>query len=191
METLTEIWERLSLQGYRSDKGDIHSYLPVYEKILEPYRDKPGDVLEVGLFKGDSFRMFKEYYSGRVRTFGVDCDWYPHGGMADLTPLKNTMKQVCILDAESEEQVRNEFGGMKFNVIIEDAGHHLAQQLKMYHVLSPYLNEGGIYIIEDIQDIDSTKEIFENIDSTKQIEILDRRHIKNRYDDVMVIIRDK
>lgn len=191
MKSLQEIWDDLATTGVKSDKGDIHSYLPVYEELLAPYREKVGNVLEIGLFNGDSFRMFKEYYGGNVRTYGIDCDWHPHGGMADLTPLMNTMKEVCILDAENEEQVRSRFGVMKFNVIIEDAGHHIEQQLKMYSIFKNYLAKNATYCIEDIQDIDATRGLFENIDPEKEVTILDRRHIKNRYDDVLVIIKDK
>lgn len=188
METLTEIWERLYS---KSDKGDVHSYLEVYEQKLEPYRESAKRVLEVGLFNGASLRMWGEYFH-IAALHGIDCDIRPHGGLGDLRPIiAEGIYDIHIMDAESEEQVKRVFDGMKFDVIIEDAGHHLAQQLKIYHVLRPYLNEGGIYIIEDIQDIDVTRKVFEQFDEEKQIEILDRRHIKNRYDDVMVIIRDK
>jgi hypothetical protein len=49
--------------------------------------------------------------------------------------------------------------------------------------------KGSIYIIEDVQNIDKDIEVFKNMDSEKTIEILDRRSIKNRYDDVLIIIK--
>lgn len=51
-ETLTEIWQRLKEQGHESDKGSIHSYIPVYEKLFEQYRHTALNVLEIGLFRG-------------------------------------------------------------------------------------------------------------------------------------------
>ena len=77
---------------------------------------------------------------------------------------------------------------MKFDVVIEDASHNIEQQLQIYSVLKNYMKTESIYIIEDVQDIDNTRSLFENIDSNKKVEIIDRRRIKNRYDDVLVII---
>ena len=49
------------------------------------------------------------------------------------------------------------------------------------------VSKGGIYIIEDIQDIDKDRSKFEDLGFT----ILDRRHIKNRYDDVLAYIKNE
>lgn len=187
MKTLQKIWDELPM---KSDKGDIHSYIEMYEEILAPYRTTAKNILEIGLFNGASLIMWEKYFTGKA--YGVDCDEQPHGGMADLRPMINSgAYNIFILNAEDEWHIKKAFGDTKFDVIVEDAGHDLGQQLKMYHVLSPYLSKGGIYIIEDIQDLDATREIFENIDSAKEVTILDRRNIKNRYDDVLVIIKDK
>lgn len=192
MKTLQEIWTDLAEEGYRTDKGDVHSYLPVYEEILKPYRFTNGNILEIGLFKGDSFRMWERYYCLGTRHYGIDCDLKPHGGMADLRPLiEEGRGRVFIMDATDPIKVWQEFEGIKFEVIIEDAGHDISQQLVMYSIFKNLLVKGGIYIIEDIQDIDATRAIFENIDPEKKVEILDRRNEKGRYDDVLVIIRDK
>lgn len=187
MKTLQEIWDSMPL---KSDKGSIHSYLPVYEEILAPYRETANHVLEIGLFNGASLLMWEKYFEGNV--YGIDCSEQPHGGMADLTWLiEDGSHNIFILDAENPYEVKNRFDGIKFDVIIEDAGHHVWQQLRLYETFKPYMNEKSIYIIEDIQDLDSTRFLFENIDSEKQVTILDRRNIKGRYDDVLVIITDK
>jgi hypothetical protein len=76
-------------------------------------------------------------------------------------------------------------------VIIEDAGHDVEQQVKIYYALKPFLNKGSVYIIEDVQNIDKDKISFENIDREKEVTIIDRRNLRERYDDVIVIIKDK
>lgn len=190
--TLQEIWNDLAAQGYKTDKGDIHAYLPIYEEILKPYRETTGNILEIGLFNGNSFRMWNEYFSINTRIYGIDCDIQPHGGMADLRALINEgIGRIFIMDAENQDQVAKEFAGLKFDVIVEDAGHHIEQQLAIYKVFKKHIAKGGIYIIEDIQDIDRDLSVFQNIDHEKQIEIIDVRHKTNRYDDCLVIIRDK
>ena len=189
MKTLQKIWTDLSAAGYKTDKGDVHSYLPIYEDILAPYRETALNVLEIGLFNGHSMRMWEEYYIKAV-VHGIDCDLQPHGGLADLKPMMEEGGHcIYIMNAEDSEMVKNIFKDVKFDVIIDDAGHHIEQQLNLFKIFKEYLSDGGIYIIEDIQDLDEDIHLFRTIDDEMAAEIIDRRHIKNRYDDVMVVIR--
>lgn len=175
----------------KTDKADVHSYLPVYEEILAPYRHTAKNVLEIGLFNGASMLLWEQYFTN-AKIHGIDCDEQPHGGLADLRPMiKEGTHHIHIIDATSELDIQKEFRGMLFDVIIDDGNHNALSQLISYNILSKFLADGALYIVEDIQDIDEAMDLFEEIDSTKNVEILDRRHIKNRYDDVLVIIKDK
>lgn len=188
MKTLQELYDIYKV-GSWPDKGSVHSYIEVYEEILSPYRADAKNVLEIGLMSGESLRMWSEYFFGKV--YGMDCDIKPIGGMADLTHTIAAGYNVIIGDAANPFDVAKHFLGMKLDVVIEDANHDFKQQLDIYGNMKPYLSKGGIYIIEDVQDIDKTGQYFERIDSEKEITILDRRHVKGRYDDVLVIIKDK
>ena len=47
---------------YKCDKGRLkHRYDRVYEPALEPLRDKDFDILEIGIFKGNSIEALVEY----------------------------------------------------------------------------------------------------------------------------------
>lgn len=180
--TLQELYSKHK-KGDWPDKGSSHSYIEYYEEILAPYRHTAKNILEIGLMSGESMRMWTEYFTGFV--FGMDCSETPINGIADLRPIIAEGYNVVIGDAANPLDVEKLFKGLKFDVIIEDANHDLNQQLAIYSTMKPYLNKGSIYIIEDIQDIDNTKAIFNAIGG----EVIDRRKIKNRYDDVLVIIR--
>jgi len=187
-QTLSEIWHFLKAEGHGSDKGDVHSYIEIYEDILKPYRTTAKNILEIGLLNGDSLRMWDRYFWGTV--YGIDCDEKPVDGLGDLWPIiKEAKYNIFIGNAEDPGTIEKFFKGIKFDVIIEDANHSIEQQIKLYNNFKPYMAEGGIYIIEDIQDIYATREQLENIDPEKTVEIMDLRHIKERYDDVMVIIK--
>lgn len=188
METLLSLYNKHK-KGDWPDKGSVHSYIEVYEEILAPYRHTAKNILEIGLMSGESLRVFTEYFDGVV--FGMDCTVTPFDGLANLTQTIMDGYNVVIGDATDPVHVENYFKTEKFDVVIEDANHNLAQQLQIYKTLKPYLNKGAIYIIEDIQDIHATREVFENIDPEKEVTILDRRHIKGRYDDCLVILKDK
>jgi len=182
MKTLHEIYEKFKV-GDWPDKNSIHSYIPVYEEILKPYRYEAKNILEIGLMSGESLRMWNRYFSGMV--YGIDCSLKPINGQADLTQVIKDGYNVRIGDASNPADIELNFRGMKFDVVIEDANHDIDQQLDIYKTLKPYLSGNAIYIIEDVQDIDRDTYLFEAIGG----EIIDRRHIKNRYDDVLVIIR--
>ena len=183
--TLQEICTKHK-RGLWPDKGDVHSYLNWYATALEKYRHTAQNVLEIGLMSGESLRMWAEYFSGTV--YGMDIAVKPIDGMADLTNCIAEGYNVCIGNAADPVTVKKYFDRVKFDVIIEDAGHHIEQQLQMYKVFKPYLAEGAIYIIEDVQDIDATRHLFETIDSEKTVEIYDFRQVKGRYDDVLVVV---
>ena|SRR5688572_23210715 len=186
MKPLQQIWNELPM---KSDKGDIHSYLPVYESILAPYRETAKNVLEVGLFNGASLMLWEKYFTS-AKIHGIDCDEQPHGGMADLRPLMDNYN-ISIGNAESIDDIKKFYGGIKFDVIVEDAGHDVTQQLKIFEVLHPYLAKGGVYVIEDIQDLERYGHLFLEVRELykRDVEIVDRRNIKNRYDDCLIIIR--
>ena len=188
MSTLKNLFETLQQQGYETDKGSVHSYIDVYEILLEPYRNTAKAMLEIGVFKGNSLRMWNEYFSCPV--YGIDCDITPHGGMADLTEMIDSGQfNISIFDASNEALVKQHFEGKLFDVIIEDANHQLEQQVQLYHIWKKYLTTDGIYIIEDVEDIDKSRSTFENIDPEKTVIVMDRRHLKNRFDDVLIIIK--
>ncbi len=189
MSTLKELCAKYK-KGDWPDRDTIHSYIDVYEEILAPYRHTAQNILEIGLMNGESLRMWSEYFSGKV--YGMDCSETPIDGLADLRPIIAEGKyNVCIGDAGNPADIEKFFNGIKFDVIIEDSTHNIEDQLRMYAVLKPYLNNNALYLVEDVQAIDETRHLFENIDPEKTVEIVDRRHVKGRYDDVIVILKDK
>lgn len=188
MGTLQDIYEKHKV-GDWPDKGSTHSYLGLYEAILRPYRYTAKSILELGLMSGESLKMWSEYFSGTV--YGMDCDIKPIGGMADLSGAIAEGYNVRIGDATNPADVEKHFKGVLFDVVVEDCNHDLLQQLKIYKTFKPYLNKGSIYIVEDIQSIDETIDIFKSMDDEKEIVVVDFRAVKNRYDDCLVIIKDK
>ena len=54
----------------------------------------------------------------------------------------------------------------------------------------PILKDDGILIIEDVQDIQWIEQLKNAVPDNlkKHIEVIDLRHIKNRYDDLMFVV---
>lgn len=192
--TLKEIYEdciRVTKGLAWPDKGTAHSYIEVYSRVLEPYRYSAKRVLEIGIMSGESLRMWERYFRDS-EVHGVDLTDQPHGGMADLRPMiAEGTHHISLFDASDPDEVERHFKDVKFDVIIEDASHQLTHQLSMYDNFRSHLTDDGIYIIEDVDDIDNVEPLFKDIDKKRNVEILDRRYVKGRFDDVLVIITSK
>jgi hypothetical protein len=165
-----------NIEGH-GDKGTIHTYIDEYEVLLNPYRYN-SDVLEVGICKGESVRMWDDYFVDST-IIGVDIEV---SGLVDIINAK--YYNIIIADA-TKPSFLDKINNHKFDVIIDDGSHRLEDQIKTFFLLKDSVKAGGIYIIEDIQDIESSRVIFEGIHP--DVRIIDNRFIKNRYDDVMVV----
>jgi len=45
----------------RTDKNTIHSYLPLYQKLLIKKKETAKNVLEIGIYKGGSIKLWNNF----------------------------------------------------------------------------------------------------------------------------------
>ena len=180
MKTLNEIYQKYTTPDGNGDKGTAHTYIDIYEELLSPYREN-GDILEIGISWGYSLRMWREYFT-KGKVVGIDVELYPH--ISDL--LTNPEYKIIHHDA-TIPSVLDHLNGLTFDVVVDDGSHGVEHQVASFNIISPLVKPGGIYIIEDIYDIDKDKDIFLSLNPTCQI--IDNRHLKNRSDDVLAIYK--
>jgi len=164
-----------------NDKGTAHSYIEAYDKLLYPYQDKDISILEIGIQEGQSLTMWQKYFTPQSNIVGIDIQLkcYIH---------ERENIKVFIGDATDPQIIEKFFYNQKFDIIIDDGSHRIDHQLKSFELLyDSHLNENGIYIIEDIDNLDRDKDLFMNLHPSCEID--DRRPIKNRWDDVLIIYR--
>ncbi len=190
-QSLNDIWKLLADAGYETDKNSVHSYIPIYEELFRPYREKEINFLEIGLFQGNSLRLWEKYFTnGNIH--GIDCSETPHGGMADLRPMiAEGTHNIHIMDGTSETDIERVFGDMKFDIVLDDSSHDLSAQLQTVRIFKNRLSENGMIVIEDLQDIDNDKYAFGEITGDMGVAIVDLRHKKLRYDDCLIILKNK
>ena len=167
----------------QSDKGTYHSYIDMYyEKILADYRDKTITLLEIGVNAGRSLELWARYFNDDSTIIGIDKKI-----TISYKPSKKNMHYI-IGDATKEETVKR-FD--KLDIIIDDGSHKIQDQLKSFDLLHTKLKEDGVYIIEDIRDIDNTITQFKDLENSHKVnvKIFDFRNLKNIKDDVIVEIR--
>lgn len=162
------------------DKGTAHTYIDVYENILKPYREN-GNLLEIGIYHGHSLKMWGEYFiNGKIT--GVDVEIHPK-----VLELKSNPKFEIIHHDATKQSVLDFLKNSKFDVIIDDGSHNIEDQITSFKILSPLVNSGGLYIIEDILNIDKDREKFYSLNES--CSIIDNRRIKGRWDDILVVYK--
>ena len=45
----------------KTDKNTVHSYLPLYQKLLESKKETAKNVLEVGMLNGGSIKLWNDF----------------------------------------------------------------------------------------------------------------------------------
>lgn len=179
-ETLTQIFQRHGVFGGdagHGDKGSTHSYLETYERILEPFRDS-GSLLEIGLANGKSMDMWSEYFGPYASLTGVD--------ISVVFDTDHYDSRVKIIEADATNpRVLDFLRGQQFDVIIDDGSHLQADQEATFRLLSPLVKKGGVYVIEDVLNLEISGPSLTRLHT--DCSVVDLRKVKGRFDDVLLL----
>jgi hypothetical protein len=180
----------------RTDKNTIHSYLPLYQKLLISKKETAKNVLEVGI--GD-------YYQGVTNGGSIKLwhDFFTNANVyaLDICPLQRVWDGIRNNDRiilHTSKDAYNEdffianflYKNIKCDFMLDDGPHTLESMKQFIKLYSQIMTDDGILIIEDVQSwdwIDILKnEVPEHL---KQfIKVYDLRPNKNRYDDIVFTI---
>ncbi|MFC7493457.1 MULTISPECIES: class I SAM-dependent methyltransferase [unclassified Nocardioides] len=136
------------LAYFRRNKGRlIHKwmhYFDIYHRHFQRFRGKPVVVVEFGVSHGGSLQMWRDYFGRRATIYGVDID-------ERCAQLGGPHTKVFIGDQEDREFLRrivDEVGPI--DVVIEDGGHTMGQQVATFEEIYPAVKPGGVFLIEDL-----------------------------------------
>ncbi|MCR5439587.1 MAG: class I SAM-dependent methyltransferase [Selenomonas sp.] len=128
---------------FNTDKNRFyHNYLPKYEFFLAPFRHKNFNLLELGIFKGGSAKMWEKYFPN-AQIHCVDID-------ENCKSVADDRIIVHIRDLGIKENVE-QLRSIKPSVIVDDASHMWSHQLLALFTLYECLPSGGVYILEDLE----------------------------------------
>ena len=118
-------------------------YLPLYDRYLAQYRGTSVRMLEIGVYKGGSLHLWREYLGPKAVIFGIDIN-------PDCAAVNGIDGQVRIgsqADAAFLTRVVQEMGGID---IVLDDGSHMGRHIRAsLNTLFPLLADDGLYLIED------------------------------------------
>ncbi len=178
----------------QTDKNTNHSYINLYENLLNKKKLTATNILEVGIGPeswgcGGSVKMWRDYFIN-ANVYAVDI--LPMQYIWDGIKNQERIKLYTETNGYNPNFVINEFlnKNIKFDMLLDDGPHTLESMKKFIKLYSHVLKEDGILIIEDVQDISWLKELEDVVPAElkEYVKTYDLRQIKNRWDDIVFTI---
>jgi len=122
-------------------------YFEAYDRFFSRYRGKDVTILEIGVFKGGSLQMWKNYFKtsgNKVTIYGIDVE-------PDCKKFEEDDIKIFIGSQEDRDflrRVKEEVG--KVDILIDDGGHTMNQQIISFEELFDLVDDDGIYLCEDV-----------------------------------------
>ena len=122
-----------------------HPYTPFYYSFLKDKNVKK--VLELGVYKGASLRMWKEFFPN-AQIYGIDIN--------EDNLITEDRIETFLCDGTNEEELKKALQkiGTDIDLFIDDGSHVYKDQVKTCKALRPLLKD-ATYIIEDVNRPDT------------------------------------
>ena len=118
-------------------------YFPIYEKWFKDFRGKDLVFVEVGVSQGGSMQMWKDYFGKDSKIIGVDVE----------ERCKQFEDDQVSIEIGSQDDVEfwNKFKEKypRVDILLDDGGHTMNQQIVTFMQMFPHIKDGGIYMCED------------------------------------------
>lgn len=135
-----------------TDKASLHAYQVIYDQVMGAYKQPVAtesvemNLLEIGVKKGGSLMLFREYFHQGAKIYGGDID------PAITTFSRDPNMKTLVMDSTRAEEVARSFpprSALRFDIIIDDGCHRIHCIQDTFRNLWPHLKDDGLYIIED------------------------------------------
>lgn len=118
-------------------------YFSIYDQHFRKFRGKPVRILEIGIYKGGGLDMWRSYFGPDAIITGIDI-------FESAKELATPGTDILICDQASIETLESIFKKREaYDIIIDDGGHTMNQQIGSFKALFPLLAPNGVYLVED------------------------------------------
>lgn len=126
--------------------GDLHKwwhYFDIYEQHFARFREIGPRFLEIGVQRGGSLKLWRDYFGPEAHIVGIDIDPACLGldGQAGVVMIGDQA------DPDFLAEVVRMHG--PFDIVLDDGGHTALQQITSFAYLYPIMSERGVYLCED------------------------------------------
>lgn len=119
-------------------------YFEVYDRHFSRFRNTDVHIVEFGVSHGGSLQMWREYFGSNCSVYGIDIN--PH-----CKRLEEDQIQVFIGDQENSDFLKSLPEKIpRIDILIDDGGHTMKQQINTFEALFTSIDENGIYLCEDL-----------------------------------------
>ncbi len=127
---------------YNTDKVYRHKYHEIYPSLFDKFTDKEINLFEIGIHQGGSLKLWEEF-APNCNIFGMEIN---NELITDKFKIfKGDQSKISDLD-------KIIYQIPKCNIIIDDGCHIPNIQIKTFnHLFKNLLEDGGFYVIEDIE----------------------------------------
>jgi len=137
------------LEKYFRENNDrlIHKwvhYFDIYDRHFSKFKNKEITILEIGVAQGGSLQMWKNYFGDKAKIYGIDIN-------PKCKELEEENIQIFI-GSQSDRKFLREVKKTipPIDILIDDGGHGMIQQIVSYEELFDYVKEEGVYLCEDL-----------------------------------------
>jgi hypothetical protein len=119
-------------------------YFEIYDRHLHHLKGQKINILEIGISHGGSLEMWNYYFKNNVTIYAVDIN-------PECKKFEGDNIKIFIGSQEDESFLRNLKNSIpQIDVLIDDGGHSMKQQIVTFNTLYDHITENGIYICEDL-----------------------------------------
>ena len=120
------------------------NYGPIYDKHFAPFREHNINILEIGVLKGGSMRMWEKYFP-KANIFGIDIN-------EECLQYQSDRTKIFIGDQSDVSFLRNVKAKIpRIDILIDDGSHRAKDQKITFDEMYYHVRKPGVYLIEDIE----------------------------------------
>lgn len=118
-------------------------YFEVYDKYFSKYRNKEIVFCEIGVFKGGSLQMWRNYFGEKATIIGIDID---------KECMQYADKNIIVeIGSQGDERfwdyIKEKYP--RIDILLDDGGHDMLLQKTTFDCMFPHLQDNGLYVCED------------------------------------------
>ena len=119
-------------------------YFEIYDRHFSRFRGTNVHIVEFGVSQGGSLQMWKQYFGPKAKIFGIDINEH-------CKKLEEEQIEMFIGDQEDRTFLKSLAAKIpRIDILIDDGGHTMAQQINTYEELFSYIDKNGVYLCEDL-----------------------------------------
>jgi hypothetical protein len=127
-------------QGRKFNK--FRHYPAIYERYFSRYVGTDVTFLELGVQRGGSLQVWKEYFGDKATILGVD--------IKEKTYFEEDQIKVFIGSQDDTSFLEDICKNYSLDIVVDDCSHFAKQTTISFETLFPKLKSDGIYLVEDL-----------------------------------------